>query len=438
MRVLHLSLNDQAGGAARAAYRLHQGLRALGVESALLSAIKTSDDPSVGALGRPADRRTYLRRRLRLALIERAYAAYPGRPAGFEPFSDDRSQYGGELVRRLPPADIITLHWVARFLDYGAFFGSVPRRTPVVWRLSDMNPFTGGCHYDGGCERYLAMCGACPQLGSRRPNDLSNQVWRRKRAALDQVPPGRLQIVALNQWVAGAARRSSLLQGVPVHVIPNGLDTESFAPRDRALAREALGLPPDALVVLFVAASTTNRRKGFGLLAEALAGLSDLPGLQLISIGKGAPRLEARIPHLALGQLSQDRMLSIVYSAADVFAIPSLQDNMPSTVLEALACGTPVVGFDAGGIAEMVRPEVTGLLAPSGDVVALRAALRRLLADAELRRRLAVRCREVALQEYAQEIQARRYLALYEQILAQERPAAADTPAHAPERMCEL
>jgi glycosyltransferase involved in cell wall biosynthesis len=318
----------------------------------------------------------------------------------------------------MPHASIITLHWVARLLDYGAFFGSVPRRAPVVWRLSDMNAFTGGCHYDEGCGRYTAACGACPQLGSRNPDDLAQQVWRRKRAALDQVPPGRLQIVALNQWIAAEARRSALLQGVPVHVIPNGLDTVAFAPRDKRFARQVLGLPPDAPVVLFIAASTGNRRKGFALLAEALGGLADLPGLQLVSVGRGEVQLGGGIPHIALGPLSHDRMLSVVYSAADVFVIPSLQDNMPSTVLESMACGTPVVGFDVGGVAEMVRPGATGLLARAGDVGELRAAVRRLLEDQAQRRSLGERCRAVALAEYTQELQARRYLSLYEQILA--------------------
>jgi glycosyltransferase involved in cell wall biosynthesis len=231
------------------------------------------------------------------------------------------------------------------------------------------------------------------------------------------VPAGRLQIVALNQWIAGEVRRSALLQDVPVHVIPNGLDTAAFAPRDRRFARQALGLSPDARVVLFVAGTTTNRRKGFAPMAEALAGLADMPDLQLVSIGRGGGQVDARIPHLALGPLSQDRMLSVAYSAADLFVIPSLQDNMPSTVIESLACGTPVVGFDVGGVSEMVRPGETGLLARAGDVGELRATLRRLLEDAALRDSLAERCRQIALAEYNQELQARRYLALYERIL---------------------
>lgn len=413
MRILHLSTNDMSGGAARAAYRLHTGLRRAGIDSTFLVVNRQGDDPSVRALPVAAGL-TRFQQRLRGRIIRDQFQAYTKtRPKGFEQFTDDRSRYGAEVVRAMPPADVVNLHWVAGMLDYHSFFSTVPRRTPVVWRLSDMNAFTGGCHYDAECGRYLAACGSCPQLGSHTANDLSYQVWRRKRAAFDQVPPGRLHIVALNNWIADEVRRSSLLAGVPVTRIPNGLDTATFAPQDRAAARHALGLPQDAKVLLFVAQALTNRRKGFRLLAEALAGMTDVPGLHLVSLGKSGGEIDRRIPHLNLGSLSNDRLIATVYSAADLFVIPSLQDNMPSTALESIACGTPVVGFDAGGIAEMVRPEITGLLAPKGDVAALRAAILALLADEPRRQAMGEHCRRIALDEYRQEIQAQRYIDLY-------------------------
>lgn len=416
MRILHLSTNDLSGGAARAAYRLHTGLRRAGVDSTFLVVNRQSDDPSVRALP-AATGLARFQQRLRGRIIREQFQRYAGtRPKGFEQFTDDRSRYGADLVRAMPPADVVNLHWVAGMLDYRSFFSTVTKRTPVVWRLSDMNAFTGGCHYDEECARYLAACGACPQLGSHAAHDLSHQVWRRKRAAFDQVPPGRLHIVALNSWIADEVRRSSLLAGVPVTRIPNGLDTEVFAPQDRALARSTLGLPQDARVLLFVAQSLNNRRKGFGQLVEAIAGMTDVPGLHLVSLGKSGGEIDPRIPHLNLGSLSNDRLIAMAYSAADLFVIPSLQDNMPSTALESIACGTPVVGFDAGGIAEMVRPEVTGLLAPKGDVAALRAAIVALLADEPRRKAMGERCRQIALAEYRQEIQAQRYIELYQSL----------------------
>lgn len=420
MRIVHLSTNDQRGGAARAAYRLHRGLLRLGLDSRMLVLNRDSDDPNVAAVKRPRALPARLRQGLRAHQIRRSFAPYKlTRPRGLEPFSDDRTRFGADLLGQIPPCDAITLHYVASLLDLPAFFGAAPARTPVIWRLSDMNAFTGGCHYDEECGRYAQQCGACPQLGSHDPRDLSFQIWERKRAAYRAVPPGRLHIVALNRWMADSVRRSSLLADVPVTIIPNGLDTAEYAPRDKASARDVLGIPQSARVVLFVAASLENRRKGFAQLAQALAGIqAEIPDIFLVAIGKGTPPIDPAIPHLVLGPLSQDRLLSMVYSAADLFVIPSLQDNQPSTVLESLACGTPVVGFAAGGIVEMVRPGQTGALAPVGDVAGLHAAMVELLANDEHRRRLGENCRRIALEEYAQEIQARRYAELYATICA--------------------
>lgn len=418
MRIVHLSTSDITGGAARAAYRLHSGLRQHGLDSQMLVANRKSSDPSVHVIGSASNLAARLQRQLRLRRIAGDFAPYARhRAPGMEPFSDDRSRYAAELVGRLPTADVVTLHWVAGLLDYQAFFGGLPARVPVVWRLSDMNAFTGGCHYDQACGRWATGCGRCPQLGSSSPADLSQQIWRRKKTALGRLDPDRLHIVALNSWMADAVRRSPLLGRFPVHTIPNGLDTETFAPRDRAFARDVLGIPQDARVVLFVAMAASNRRKGFDLLLQALARLDDVPNLFLVSIGRKVSGVDPRLPHLNVGELSQDRLLSLVYSAADLFAIPSLQDNQPSTVLEALACGVPVVGFDTGGIAEMVRPGVTGALAPVGDVAGLRAALAALLADRARLAEMGAAARKVARGEYHQELQVRRYSELYAELV---------------------
>jgi glycosyltransferase involved in cell wall biosynthesis len=280
-----------------------------------------------------------------------------------------------------------------------------------------MNPFTGGCHYDDGCGGFLSGCGRCPQLGSADPFDLSSMVWERKQLAFKAIDPARLRIVAPCGWMSDQVKKSSLLGRFCVTTIPYGIDTADFAPRDRHLARDVLGLPRDARVLLFAAESVTNRRKGFALLAEALEGLNEIPNLILISIGFGNPVIDSRIQHHHLGFVSNERLLSLIYSAADLFVIPSLQDNMPNTVLESLACGTPVVGFGVGGIVDMVRPGVTGLLVRAGDVVALRDAIARLLDDPASREYMAAECRRVAVKEYSRELQAERYVALYEMLL---------------------
>ncbi len=366
----------------------------------------------------PMDFPSGLRRILRRGLIWRDFRRYESsRPSCHDSFNDSRSEYGVTLLEQLPSCDLINLHWIAGFVDYRSFFLRAPSHIPIVWTFHDMNPFTGGCHYDEDCGRFVECCGECPQLGSKDVHDLSRQIWRRKRNIFQRLEPEALHIVTPSLWLAEEAKRSSLLGRFSSSVIPNGLDTDSFSARDPSIARAVLEVPENAKVVLFVAGSTDNWRKGFVFLANALSELPELPDLFLVSLGGGKPALNSRINHLHLGYADNDRLLSFAYSAADVFVISSVQDNFPNTVLEALACGTPVVGFSVGGIPEMVRSGVTGLLAPPGDERALAGAISHLLENDATRAEMSANCRRIATEEYSLEIQANRYIELYEDLI---------------------
>jgi glycosyltransferase involved in cell wall biosynthesis len=415
LRIAQVSTYDNAGGAARSAYRLHRGLIERGHQCRMLVSRGDTGDPTVEVVpssdgGLPGK----IRQRLRRRRISRDFAPYRStRPGWPERFSDDRSRWDWQRSARLESLDVINLHWASGFVDYGEFFRAVPPGVPVVWTLRDMNVFTGGCHYDAGCDHYMAQCGACPQLGSSDEEDLSRQVWKRKRELFGTLDERRLHIVTPSRWMADEVRRSSLLgDRFAVSVIPNGVNTDEFAPRDRAAARAALGIPQDSLVVLFVAYSVAPRRKGFALLSEALRKLAGIPNLFLLSVGAGTPP-DLPVPQLHLGKVAQNRFLSVAYSAADLYVIPSLQDNLPSTVLESMACGTPVVGFDVGGIPDMVQPERTGALGPVGDVAALAVNIERLLIDPDRRSAMAAHCRKRVLEEFSMEPYVRRYEELY-------------------------
>jgi glycosyltransferase involved in cell wall biosynthesis len=376
-------------------------------------------DPTVTLFQPPMDLYSRLRRRIRSEQITRSLVRYQSsRPTGYEAFSDDRSPHGADVLSQLPAGDVINIHALYQFIDFRTFFAAVPQHTPVVRTLHDMSFFTGGCHTDVGCGKYTAHCGACPQLGSRYSKDLSYQIWQRKYDVLSTIKPGCLYLVTPSRWLANEAKRSALLHNFPVTVIPHGIDTEILCPRDRAFARDVLGVPQDARVVLFVGEPVHRPIKGFALLAQALNSLGDLTNLLLISVGSGQSRVEVQIPYLHLGRIQNHRLLSLVYSAADVFVIPSILENLPFTALEAIACGTPVIGFAVGGIPEIVRPSVTGLLVPPGDVTALRAAIDDLLQDPAKRAEMAVNCRRIAVQEYALEVHVQRYVELYQAILA--------------------
>jgi glycosyltransferase involved in cell wall biosynthesis len=355
-----------------------------------------------------------VRRRSRSLQIRRDRARYSATIDPYvEAFSDDRSPLGDAVAKQLQQADVVNLHWVSGFVDLRCLLAGLLPTTTVVWTLHDMNAFTGGCHYAGACDGYLDRCGTCPQLGSTGQGDLSRRIWQRKNKAFGQLSPDRLRIVTPSRWLGEEVRRSSLLgPRFEVDLIPYGVDTDELAPRDRSAARSTLGVPAEGKVILFAAHSVANKRKGFDLLAQALAGLADLGDVFLISLGRGLPPATG-VPTRHLGYVGDERLLSLVYSAADVFVLPSRQDNLPATGLEALACGTPVVGFAVGGVPDLVRPEETGVLVDQVDAAALGSGLRDLLTNGDRLIRLRRRCREVALDEFSLERQARDYRELY-------------------------
>lgn len=417
MRITHLSTHDLSGGAARAAYRLHTGLLLAGHESRMLVLEKSSSDPTVLRFGPPRDVRTRLRRGLQRRFLERHGNQVPPRPPGASFFSDDRSQHGADVLRQLPPSDILNLHWAAGLFDYRAFFRALPRGLPVIWTLHDMNPFTGGCHFDDGCGRYTVHCGQCPQLGSSDPTDFSSGVWSRKKEAYSEASSGVLHLVTPSRWLEEQAKASSLLVGYSSTVIPYGVDTGLFRPSDVSRAKEQLKIPQESSTVLFVADSIQERRKGFGLLVQALRFLKGTPHVRFLAVGRAASSVDFGPQVIPIDYIEDEATLSLVYSAADVFVVPSLQDNLPNTALEALACGVPTVAFDAGGLRDIVQEGQTGHLVPVGNIQALRAAIEGLLTSSERRALMSAECRRRALAEYRLDIQASRYAALCETLV---------------------
>jgi len=417
MRITHLSTTDQAGGAARSAYRLHQGLLEIGCDSKMLVHRKVSTDPRVLVFAPPRDLAARVRRAIRGRFLSRNRRALEAVPPGASLLSEDRSEYGADVLGQLPGQDVLHLHWIANFFDCQEFFRRVPRELPLVWTLHDMNPFTGGCHFDDGCGKFVDACGACPQLASRRAGDFTAQCLRRKKDALGKIAAQRLHVVAPSRWMAGEAQKSAVLRRFPVSVIPYGLDTGVFQPRDKQQARQAFGIPARAKVILFVADSAEEKRKGLHVLLQALEGLDADSGAHLVSLGRGLPAPSIKISSQNLGFLREDEKLALAYSAADVFVAPSLQDNFPNTILEALACGVPVITFAAGGCAEQVENGRTGLHVPAGDARQLRNAVTGLLGDAALRAAMSQAARQAAVDKYSLRLQAERYRSLYETLL---------------------
>jgi len=417
VRITHINTYDMVGGAARAAYRLHAGLRELGQDSRMLVQQKDSSDDNVIRFQPRMDPLGRLRRKLRRKYLGASQKAFAARPEGAGYFSDDRSEHRADLLRQLPLCEILHLHWIAGFLDYTEFFRQIPRDLPIVWTLHDMNPFTGGCHYDAGCGKYRGHCGACPQIASLEEADFSAQSWARKEKAFGTLGGRTIHIVTPSRWLADESRKSTLFGRFPAIVIPNGVDTERFQPRDRRPVRARYGIPQDAKVVLFVAHWASEERKGLDVLRQAMQGMQGDNDLYILVIGRGVSAEAFGQRAVVIDHTGDDIALSSIYSAANLFVAPSRQDNLPNTALEALACGIPTIASAIGGLPDIVRDGETGLLVPPGDAGALRTAITSVLQDPSRQAAMAETCRRTALAEYDLDRQSRRYLTLYESLV---------------------
>lgn len=420
MKVLHIATEDN-GGAGKAACRLHKGIKLRGIESKLIVSRKINNDKGVFE---PAQLNNFQRilRRIEREGYNYQFKKYEQtKSATLELFSDDRVPGSDRLTNHLPQADVYNLHWVAGFLDYKNFFQKFPTRTPLVWVLHDIFPFTGGCHYSYECDGFTNTCGQCPQLGSSNRNDLSAKSLKRKKEAFLNVSPITTTIVAPSKWTQKQAQISSLLSNFEIAHIPNGIDCEIFIPREKTEARAKLNLPTEGLIVLFVADAVTNYRKGFDLLQKALSEIDSDRPITLASIGSEGKSFDGKIKHIHLGRIESEEVMSIAYSAADIFVTPARAESFGQVVIEAMACGTPVVGFEVGGIPDMVRPGQTGLLAKVENVREFKNAIETLLKEDEMRSAMSRECRHVALAEYTLDIQADKYKKVYESLIEKSR-----------------
>ncbi|MGH7680761.1 MAG: glycosyltransferase [Candidatus Eiseniibacteriota bacterium] len=414
MRPILVNTYDLIGGAARAAYRLHQALRLIGLDSQLLVQRKVTDDPSVHGPRGPFAKAVA---RARPFLDSLPLWGYPSRlPGSFSP-----AVLPDSLAPRIAAlrGDLVHLHWVA-----GGFFNPTwleRSAKPVVWTLHDSWAFTGGCHVPGDCARYRDACGACPALGSRRERDLSRGLFERKQRAWARAS---LHVVTPSRWLADAARSSALLRGASIEVIPNPRDLARFKPADPAAARDALGLPRDRVFLLFGGVgSLSDPNKGFPLLAEALARVAQGPrgrDIELLVAGERRPEPapELAVPARFLGPVHGDEAMARLMTACDALVLPSLQENQPNMVVEAMACGRPSVAFRAAGLPELVAHQSTGYLAEPFQSEDLARGIEWLLGDGARRLSLGEAARERAVQDHDQESVAGRYGALYERILA--------------------
>lgn len=417
MRILHISSTDTVGGAGRAAYRLHRALIAAGIESSMLVSCKHADDDKVTELPREEDfasrwrdiaQRQYIDQHRTADWNTYFSVAWPG---------VDLTSH--RLVRE---ADIIHLHWLWDFQSALTLAKLMHLGKPVVWSFHDQRAMTGGCHYSAACSGYETGCISCPQL-TADPAGLTaaaladqRQIWRRDAVT----------VIGLSRWMADCARKSEIWRDSRIELIPNSVETEAFVPRDKAECRRKLGLPEDGRCVLFGADYGEEIRKGFrGLMRAVTLCLNDPwfadelreGRIRFICFGNPDPSADGGpVPIHALGYLKDDMELMAAYCAADFFVLPSLEDNLPNTVLESMSCGTPVLALDVGGVRDMVIEGRTGWLTPPGNEVTFAALLLKILREPACASKMAAACREHVVAEFSQSLQAQRFIKLYQDL----------------------
>ena len=410
MRVFHLNHSDIDGGAARAAYRIHNALRATGVESRMLVNMASADDWTVEGPASKQERAMAAIRPHVSSLLVRALKT--GNPIIHSP-----QILPSQWVKRINAndADVVHLHWVQGEMLSIADIGRIKK--PIVWTLHDMWAFCGAEHY---CEddrwREGYRCDNRPTHESGF--DLNRWTWQRKHKRW-QNP---IHIVTPSRWLADCVQESALMRGWHVSVVSNAINTDRWQPLPHVIAREMLDLPTDVPLLLFGAMDgQSDPRKGFDLLAKALLALRNTPqakGLELVVFGQLAPKNapDLGFPLHYTGHLHDDLSLRALYSAADMLILPSRQDNLPNTGVESLACSTPVVAFDTCGLPDIVRHQQTGYLAKAFDTEDMAKGILWVLKHS-IPLGLKAQCRNQAVEFFSYPVVAKQYLEIYRSVI---------------------
>ncbi len=412
IKVLSVCTSDSSGGAARAAYRIHKAVQAEGIYSRMFVKNKGTQDPDVIELSEFIPKsplyRAYdwARNKVKNKWQHYQWGRYPDKGQYF--MSDLRSTQICGALQKLD-YDILHLHWVnLRFLP----LDKLPKDKPIIWTLHDSWPFCGVCHVPMDCTRFQDECGCCPQLGSAKMNDLSHQVWAEKHRLFKDLD---LHIVAPSHWLADCARKSALFKALDIRVIPNCLDTDIFCPGDREEACRRFGLDPGKRHILFGAMNAVeDKNKGFDYLVEALMQMgsehSADPDLVVFGTSTSIPAEIGSLPVFNIGRLRGQEDIVRVYRAADVTVVPSLSENLSNTIMESMACGTPVTAFAIGGNADLVDHQVNGYLACEKDCEDLAQGIRWCLDHSQ---ELAPVARKKVLENYTPEVVGKEYAERY-------------------------
>jgi glycosyltransferase involved in cell wall biosynthesis len=410
MKILIVNFSDKKGGASRAAKRLHDSLLGEKVNSTMFVLDKNGTENNI------VTPKNFIRKIT--TKVQKVLNPFPLRNVHLvSPFSASFSP-SFNIVKYINQqnADVVHLHWInagmLRIEDLSKI------KAPIIWTLHDMWPFTGGCHYADSCKRYTESCGNCPILNSDVQNDLSKQIFNRKKIVFNNI--SSLTIVGLSKWLQNSAKASSLFKNRTVVNLPNPIDTNAYKPSDKNEAREFLGLSKEKIYILFGAMdATSDNRKGFDKLIKALSFL-EIEDLELLVFGSNKPKDSQNFGFVThyFGEISDDKNLNKIYNAADVMIVPSLQENLSNVIMESLSCGTPVVAFNVGGNSDMIYHKKNGYLAKALDPNDLALGIEWVIKN-NTKNYLGELARLKVLENFDSKTVAKKYLQLYNDAIEQ-------------------
>jgi len=418
MKAVLLNTSERTGGAAVAANRLMKALINNGIEAKTLTLNKQTDDENVISI-----QSSFLKRKLALLnfLWERWIIFIHNRFSRKNLFRVSIANTGFDLSKHplVKNADIIHLHWINQgFLSLNGLAKLLKMGKPVFWTMHDMWACTGICHHARECDNYQTQCHDCFYFNNPDRRDLSFQCFTKKKTAYQS---GKIIFITCSRWLKNNAEKSALLSGQKIFSIPNPIDTSRFKPIDKSLCRKKFNLPTDKKLILFGAVKISDERKGIHYLIKAVEFLSQQPeasNIELVIFGKTNSNLfdifTLKVNYL--DYLSNEEDIIALYNAADVYVTPSLEENLPNTIMESMSCGTPCVGFNIGGIPEMIDHQQNGYVAEYMDAQDMANGIHWVLNETGYSE-LSNNARKKAENCYSEEIVVKQYIDLYQQSL---------------------
>ena len=422
MRVTLINTSDAGGGAPVASMRLLKALESARIDVKLL--VQTKKTTAVRVHETDKNFFNRLKEKFHFFYERLPFIAFFAKDKSVR-FAFSTANAGISIASEpfILEADILHLHWTnSGFLSIENLKELLALGKPIVWTLHDMWTFTGGCHYAGTCDHFKRHCGDCYFLRNPGPNDISYDGWLHKQDLYTKAR--KINFVSCSHWLATVAQQSSLIKNFKIQSIPNPIDTEIYAPGDTFSLRLKWNIDPASKIILFGAANINDRRKGISYLVDALLRLKNdyvqSSTIEVIIFGKNKHFDVTQLPfHVhELNLISSQKDLVELYSLSDIYVLPSVEDNLPNTVMESLACGTPVVAFNTGGLPEMIDHKKNGYLAHFKSAADLAKGIYETLYS-EHAQEMSVHARNKVLNNFTNDKVSYQYIEVYQSLLAQ-------------------